>query len=129
MQIVQINRPTSNENINIIARDGQERATITTFSAQPTEWDYEVPTDMDPTFSTADEDTCSMANFFSRPVRIASYSWAVGGELWETLDPWTEYFENKRVINRITNFALLRCKLCVKIVLNGNGFYFGRTIS
>ena len=83
---------------------------------------------MDPTFSTADEDTCSMANFFSRPVRIASYSWAVGGELWETLDPWTEYFENKRVINRITNFALLRCKLCVKIVLNGNGFYFGRAM-
>lgn len=31
-------------------------------------------------------------------------------------------------MNRVTNFNLLRCKLHVKVVLNGNGFHYGRAI-
>lgn len=33
------------------------------------------------------------------------------------------------MLNRITNYNLLRCKLCVKFVLNGNGFHYGRAIA
>lgn len=33
------------------------------------------------------------------------------------------------MINRITNFNLLRCRLKVKFVLNGNGFHYGRAIA
>jgi hypothetical protein len=31
-------------------------------------------------------------------------------------------------MNRIVNYNNLRCKLCVKVILNGNGFHYGRAI-
>jgi hypothetical protein len=70
-----------------------------------------------------------LQNFFSRPVKVASYTWGVGQNLFVTFNPWTLFFENPRVINRITNYYLLRCKLKVKFVINGNGFYYGRAIA
>jgi hypothetical protein len=59
---------------------------------------------------------------------IASYSWTPSANFYQELNPWTEFFENPRVANRITNFYLLRCKLHVKVIVNGNGFYYGRMI-
>jgi hypothetical protein len=39
------------------------------------------------------------------------------------------YFDNPRVINRIANYNLLKAKLHVKVVINGNGFQYGRAIA
>ncbi|QIN96626.1 MAG: hypothetical protein 2 [Marnaviridae sp.] len=85
---------------------------------------------LDETYSQADGGDDSLQNFFSRPIKTQSYSWGTGDAtpLFETFNPWTDFFENPRVINRITNFNLLRCKLCVKFILNGNGFHYGRSI-
>jgi hypothetical protein len=99
------------------------------FSDQTPQWDYTVDSMPDPTFNIADTDDASLGNFFSRPVKIQSYSWATGTNLFETFNPWQDFFENTRVLNRITNFNLLRCKLKVRIVLNGNGFHYGRAIA
>lgn len=49
--------------------------------------------------------------------------------LFEKFNPWQDFFENPRVLNRITNFNLLRCKLKVRIILNGNSFHYGRAIA
>jgi hypothetical protein len=83
----------------------------------------------DSTFRIADTDDATLENFFSRPVKIRSYSWATGANLFEKFNPWQDFFENVRVINRITNYNLLRCKLKVRLVLNGNGFHYGRAIA
>lgn len=99
------------------------------FSDQTPQWDYTVDSMPDPTFNIADTDDASLGNFFSRPVKIQSYSWATGMNLFEKFNPWQDFFENTRVLNRITNFNLLRCKLKVRIVLNGNGFHYGRAIA
>jgi len=99
------------------------------FSDQTPQWDYTVDSMPDPTFNIADTDDASLGNFFSRPVKIRSYSWATGMNLFEKFNPWQDFFENTRVLNRITNFNLLRCKLKVRIVLNGNGFHYGRAIA
>lgn len=99
------------------------------FSDQTPQWDYTVDSMPDPTFNIADSNDADLGNFFSRPVKIQSYSWATGTNLFETFNPWRNFFENPRVINRITNFNLLRCKLKVRIVLNGNGFHYGRAIA
>lgn len=99
------------------------------FSDQTPQWDYTVDSMPDPTFNIADTDDADLGNFFSRPVKIQSYSWATGMNLFETFNPWQDFFENTRVLNRITNFNLLRCKLKVRIVLNGNGFHYGRAIA
>lgn len=99
------------------------------FSDQTPQWDYTVDSMPDPTFKTADTDDALLENFFSRPVKIRSYNWATGTNLFETFNPWQDFFENTRVLNRITNYNLLRCKLKVRIVLNGNGFHYGRAIA
>lgn len=99
------------------------------FSDQTPQWDYTVDSMPDPTFKIADTDDAELGNFFSRPVKIQSFSWATGTNLFEKFNPWKDFFENPRVINRITNFNLLRCKLKVRIVLNGNGFHYGRAIA
>lgn len=78
---------------------------------------------------TADTDDDHLENFFSRPLKIQSYDWGTGTNLFETFNPWQDFFENPRVINRVTNYNLLRCKLHVKFMLNGNGFHYGRAIA
>lgn len=84
----------------------------------------------DPSFGTADKADADLGDFFKRPLKIASFDWATtDGNFFESIDPWSLYFENKRVINRITNYNNLRCKLHVKCVINGNGFHYGRVIA
>jgi hypothetical protein len=70
-----------------------------------------------------------LSDFFSRPIEIASYSWGTGINLNAVINPWTLFFNNKRVVNRISNYNLLRCKLHVKFVINGNGFQYGRLLA
>lgn len=77
----------------------------------------------------ADTTDDSLEDFFSRPIKIKSYDWGTGTNLFETFNPWKDFWENPRVINRVTNYNLLRCKMCVKFVINGNGFYYGRAIA
>lgn len=64
----------------------------------------------------------------SRPIKVASYAWPYNAPFQQSFDPWSLFFENKRIINRISNFNLLRCKLNVKVMVNGNGFHYGRCI-
>ena len=63
--------------------------------------------------------------FFERPILIKTIPWNVGGELDIQIDPWTDWFSNKRVSNRCNNFRNIAFKLHLKFVLNGNGFYWG----
>lgn len=70
----------------------------------------------------------SLEEFFSRPLRIGSVDWAVGNDLNVSYWPWEAYFSNKRVVNRISNYKLLSCELCVKVVVNGNSFTYGKAI-
>lgn len=92
-------------------------------------FNYAIDSVMDPTRGVADMSDTTLGQFLSRPLKVASYAWAPGVALHKKMNPWTAFFENPRNINRISNFTLLKCKLCVKIVINGNPFYFGRAIA
>lgn len=87
---------------------------------------------MDEVRLAALNDDATLDGFFSRPIRIRSLEWAVaadpGGLLYLRFNPWQDYFENLRVINRISNYKLLSAKLHVKFTINGNAFHYGRAI-
>lgn len=100
-----------------------------TFRDQNPSYTYAVDSVIDPTRMNADMNDADLNSFFARPLKIASYTWSQSVNFYQTLNPWTLYFENPRVINRITNYGLMRAKLCVKIVINGNGFFYGRLIA
>lgn len=98
------------------------------FNDQTADWVYRVPSHPDATFCAADAQDATLEEFFSRPVRIHTFDWVVETAAYEYIDPWSLFFQNKRVVNRINNYNLLRAKLHVKVVINGNGFYYGRMI-
>jgi hypothetical protein len=65
-------------------------------------------------------------NFFSRPVKIFETAWETNSPLFARIDPWSAFWENPRVLEKITHYALLRCTMNVKLLINGNAFYYGR---
>jgi hypothetical protein len=89
---------------------------------------YDMPSVQDETRLLQDSNDVDIGNFFSRPVKIAEIDWPVGGTLIDDINPWELFFENPRVANRITNFKLLRADMHVKILINGNGFHYGRAM-
>jgi hypothetical protein len=92
-------------------------------------WTANVASQPDPTYDEAGYEDASLAQFLSRPVQIKYNTWSVGATLNLVFDPWTLFFSDPRVLARINNYNLLRCKLRVKIVINGNGFHYGRAIA
>lgn len=86
--------------------------------------------------SVCDETRCEqdttdlgLEKFLARPVKIATYQWGVGSVFSQSIDPWTAFFENKRVGNRISNYNLLRVdRMKIKVVINGNPFLYGRVM-
>ena len=84
---------------------------------------------MDPSRDLALLSDATLDSWFSRPIQIADYTWDVDSELFQRLNPWTLFWENERNIEKIKNYHLLRAKLHVKILINGNAFYYGRAIA
>jgi hypothetical protein len=80
----------------------------------------------DPTRCCQDTNDADLANFFSRPIKIFEKDWTQVTSFTMFLNPWKAFFENPRVENRIANFKLLRCKLHIKVLINGNAFHYGR---
>lgn len=92
-------------------------------------FDYAVMSEIDPTRTIADMEDAPLGDFLSRPILIKELLWEPGSYLGDSFNPWSLFFENTRNIHRISNFNLLRAKLCVKFVINGNPFYYGRAIA
>lgn len=118
---------TTNDNsIMKVSNDTQQQNVM--FADQIDPYMYAVDSEMDPTRSLQDSDDALLENFFTRPIKIAEEQWSTSETLAFDLNPWEEYFNNPRVINRLANFNLLKCNLKVKVVINGNGFQYGRAL-
>ena len=119
---------TTQQNNYISTTNSDNQQSTTHFQEVAPGYSYSVGSMEDSTFGVADTPDASLADFFSRPIRTRSFSWSPSTTLFQTWNPWQDFFTQSRVINRINNFNNLRCKLCVKIIVNGNGFYFGRAL-
>lgn len=91
-------------------------------------WMVETESTIDPTRDQGMISGSSLKDFLSRPVKIDNFSLSRNTPLDRTIDPWSQFFENYHVDNKITNFYLFRGKLCIKIIINGSGFYYGHFI-
>lgn len=65
-------------------------------------------------------------NFMSRPIRIATVTMAYGSSANGLFNPWTLFFNDTRVKNRLAYYNLIKCNLCLKFVVNGNAFQYGQ---
>lgn len=87
-----------------------------------------MPSYVDPLRSAMDDNKVPLDEFFSRPINIHSHDWVAGGGSTFTIDPWSLFFNDRRVINRIANYNLLRCDLHIKVTINATPFHYGRAM-
>lgn len=72
----------------------------------------------------------NIQGFLSRPVLIDTRSWSTStnvGFLGNAIEPWRLFMSNSFVASKLRNYAFIRAKLCVKVVINGTPFHFGLT--
>ena len=84
---------------------------------------------MESTRQMRDLNDATLGKFLSRPIKIGTYTWNVGSTFYQTLSPWSSFITNARVSNRLSNFNLMRAKLMIKVVVNGNSFHYGRAVA
>lgn len=116
-------------NISITPSSPRLNSEITSFTDQNPSYTYTVDSEPDATFGVADQGDVSLGNFLSRPVLIQSFDWSTGApNLYERFNPWRDFFSEPRIANRIAHYAFMRCKLHVRVLINGNQFHYGRAI-
>lgn len=121
--------PQSSETFSTNLSSGNITSQNVEFMDANPAYDYRVDGDSDPTRACADMADAELGSFFERPILIGEHSWATGVAFETTFNPWQLFFNDPRNINRLANFNLMRSRLCVKFVVNGNGFYYGRMLA
>lgn len=70
----------------------------------------------------------ALPSFLTRPIRIATVTWNVGDFLRETINPWELLVADPAINRKLSNYAYMRAKLRVRATINGNSFYYGKSI-
>lgn len=77
----------------------------------------------------ADTPQHDLNSFLSRPIKIRYMVIPATNTTFAlTFSPWTDFLSNKRIINRINNYAYIRGKLRLKFTINGTPFHYGRIL-
>jgi len=106
---------TSTQNVHFIDGD------------QP--WSYDILANSDETTKLSGYQDAQLGSFLSRPVKIQEFQWTPGGaRLFEVFNPWSDFFGNSDVLDKINRYRNLRCNLKIKVLINGNSFYYGRAL-
>jgi hypothetical protein len=112
--VSQENTTTSTQNVHFIDGDAP--------------WTYDISATPDETAKLNGFDDAGLGQFLSRPIKIRSYQWTPGTQLFQTFNPWTDFFSNADIKEKINRYRNLRCKLNLKVLINGNSFYYGRAL-
>lgn len=115
--------------LDITNENNDNKNQILTFKDSDPGYVVEVPSQMPYSGTMASTDDTSLEKFFERPIKIGSFSWSTSTTFYQNFNPWAQFFQNSRNINRICNYQLLRCKLHVKFLINGNSFHYGRLLA
>lgn len=95
------------------------------FHDQSPAFDVSVAGEMDPTRDCSYVPDLDFQHFFKRPVLIHEENWAVNGGLNSLISPWELWMQNPRISNRLNNYRNFSGDLRIKVVMQGNGFYWG----
>lgn len=113
---------------NVAVSSSTTKAKNVTFKDRVEPYVYSVDTAVDETRKSQDAEESPLGEFFARPVKIAEFEWGTGTTLAEQFNPWEAFFFDTRVVNRLTNFKLMRSSLKLRVLINGNAFQYGRAI-
>jgi len=83
----------------------------------------------DSSYNIGGTDTLTLNRWLERPLKIHEFTWAEGAEVTEIIKPWHLFFNNTSVKDKISNYAYVRCKLRVKMVVNGSPSLYGKMMA
>lgn len=69
----------------------------------------------------------SLGTFLSRPTLIDTTTWTTSNvvSVLKTVTPWQAFLNNAVIKRKIDNYAFLRAKMKIKVVINGTPFQYG----
>lgn len=89
-------------------------------------WTHSQSTGQDNSMEAASHAGMQLGDFLERPVKIADATWTGTGFSVEEINPWDAFLSHPTVMRKIANYKLLKGKLCVKFVINGSPFLYGK---
>lgn len=114
---------------NISKVSNESKVETTNFVDGDTPWSYDINATPDETSTLAGFGDAQLGDFLSRPIKIKEYQWTPLSSLSVTrFNPWELFFGNADVLDKINRYRNLRCNLRLKVLVNGNGFYYGRAL-
>ncbi len=109
---------------------GNSKEQVTAFTQNADMWKIETESVLDSTRDYGSSGDVSLAEFLSRPVKIATFAWSTTlGTLSQAVTPWELFLDNPQVRSRVEGYRLLQGKLNVRIILNGGPFTYGMAIA
>lgn len=82
----------------------------------------------EPTMDISTDINADLATYLGRPVEIDTTSWLVYQPLFHKINPWKLWRDDPWVAAKLANYELIRAKLCVKFVINGTKFHYGKVM-
>lgn len=69
----------------------------------------------------------SLGGFLARPVTIHTFTWSTADAVGvsSAIKPWFLYLNNSVIKNKLNNFAFMRGKLHIKVIINATPFQYG----
>lgn len=107
---------------------GETTSQILTFVDNSTGLIDDIGNSPNPIASASSTTGTSLGDFLSRPTLIDARTWttaSTNGILGANIEPWYQYLNNSVIKNKLQNYAFLRAKLCIKIVVNATPFHYG----
>jgi len=85
---------------------------------------------LDPTFNySMDHKVCdNVTKYFSHAVNLTTVDWNVGTTSSGSVKPWSAFFDDLAIKNKLQNYAWLQCKLRIRVIVTASPFYYGRIL-
>lgn len=66
-----------------------------------------------------------LSKYLNRPVLIETINWLEEDNFDSEIYPWYLYFNHPSIKKRLDNYAFLKCKLNIRVVITASPFYYG----
>jgi hypothetical protein len=79
----------------------------------------------DDSFSEGYTAGLTLGEWFSRPVKIKTYTWQANTLLGDAFNPWYEYFNHPEIKVKLKGYSRLQANLHLKLVVNASPYHYG----
>lgn len=70
----------------------------------------------------------TLSEWFSRPVKIHTYTWDANTNLGASFNPWYDYFSHPEIKFKLKGYSRLQANLHLKLVINASPYHYGMGI-